>query len=279
MSFDLKKEEPPFPLRQSQDPNRVRVRLYFGYDGANFHGWQRQANSQMTIQQVVELALARVCAVQVNCVASGRTDSGVHARVQVAHAEIPKARAHLVPDGRFVLALNSNLPSAVRLYRAELVDRKFHAQKGVVKKTYLYFADPSPVQQPWLRDRVWHMRRPLDWTTMERAVKCLKGTHDFRAFCDADASTKTFTRTLYEAQLGEITVNGFGSARLKVLRLTGNGFLKHMVRSIMGTLVTVGTGRLTPEGFKAALDQGNRAATGPTAPPQGLWLWDILYLT
>jgi tRNA pseudouridine38-40 synthase len=250
-----------------------------GYEGTNFSGWQRQTNRQNTIQAAVEMALAKVCAARINTVAAGRTDAGVHARVQVIHADIPEARLPLVLSGRFPMAMNSNLPASVRVYRVDKVDRSFHAQRQVVKKTYLYFFDVSQPTQPWLRDRVWALRAEPQWLQMQRAAALFEGTHDFRAFCDADASTKTFTRTLFEARLEPLNMELFGPAHLWVLRLTGNGFLKHMVRSIAGTLIALGQGQRSLAQVEEALYKGNRSLAGRTAPASGLWLWDILYLT
>lgn len=256
-----------------------KVKLYFSYDGTPFHGWQRQANTPRTIQEEVERALSRIAGDKVTCTASGRTDSGVHARVQVAHAVLPQARLKLVENGRLVLAMNSVLPSGVRLLRAERVSPKFHAQRDVIRKTYLYFINPSPVQSPALSRYSWHLRLPLDWGAMAEATQGLEGTHDFKAFCDADASTKTSVRTIYEARWGLVEAGPFGAGRLYALRVTGNGFLKHMVRSLVGTLVHIGNGKAGPELVGKALRTQERKLAGPTAPPQGLWLWDILYLT
>lgn len=258
---------------------KVKVKLYLSYDGSNMYGWQRQKNADRTIQQIVEQTLSKICACPVTCTSSGRTDAGVHARIQVAHALIPEARLTLIENGRFILAVNSLLPRNIRLHKAQVVPESFHAQRDVLRKTYLYFVDTSAVQVPALRQYSWNLRHPLDWKAIEKATQLLVGSHDFKAFCDADSSVKTTTRTLFEAEWGRISGFPFGPSELRALRLTGNGFLKHMVRSITGTLVKVGEGKISHDQFKRALLSGNRKLVGPTAPPNGLWLWDILYLT
>ncbi len=258
---------------------KVRVKFYCSYDGAGFSGWQRQAGEARTVQKVFEDALSRVCNTKTNVTASGRTDAGVHARIQVVHADVPVARRSLIESGRFVMALNSNLPGDVRIHRVEEVAPDFHAQRHVQRKTYLYFIDTSPVQVPSLRKYAWHLRLPMDWTAIEEATRALKGTHNFEAFSDSDRSTKTTVRTLYEAHWGRAAAGPFGPADLKVLRLTGSGFLKHMVRSIVGTLVKVGNKGADPDLVARSLATPQRHLVGATAPSQGLWLWDILYLT
>ena len=259
--------------------DKIRVKLYCSYDGAGFNGWQRQVGQTRTVQLVLEEALGRFCDGKTHVTASGRTDAGVHARIQVAHADVPVARRALIENGRFLMALNSNLPGDVRIHRVEEVAPTFHAQRHVQRKTYLYFIDTSPVQAPYLRKYAWSLRLPMDWNAIEEATRALKGTHDFEAFSDSDRSTKTTTRTLFEAHWGRVSAGPFGPADLRVLRLTGNGFLKHMVRSIVGTLVKVGNGGADAGLVARSLATPQRHLVGATAPPQGLWLWDILYLT
>ena len=257
----------------------MRIKIFLSYDGTAYYGWQRQKNAAETIQAHLERALSKVCASPIHCTSSGRTDAGVHARIQVVHADVPTSRLSLLENGRFFLAVNSLIPKDIRVHKISAADLQFHAQKDVLRKTYLYCIDTSEVQAPSLRNYAWHLRLPLDWDAINEGVSRLVGTHDFKAFCDADSSVKTTVRTIFEAQVGEVTGYPFGPSKLKVIRITGNGFLKHMVRSIVGTAVKVGEGKTDPDVFTRALRTKNRKLVGPTCPSHGLWLWDILYLT
>ena len=273
------------PLKLNEPRERLRLRLLFSYDGTAYRGWQRQTQVRNTIQETMESALSRLFNDRLHCVASGRTDAGVHARIQVAHSDVPHAAAErLVLSGRLVHALNSILPATIRVLDAHPVSFKFHARKGVERKTYLYFIDTTPIQWPAVRQYTWSLRLPLNWSAIEQATLDLNGTHDFKAFCDADSTVKTTERTLFEAYWGDVSDAALSFAgpglpqRTKVLRLTGNGFLKHMVRSIVGTLIKIGQNQ-APPGLVASLlaNPTLRRQAGPTAPAHGLWLWDIRY--
>lgn len=258
----------------------ARLKLYFTYDGTAYNGWQRQKNTPNTIQEVLENKISMLANTKVSILASGRTDAGVHARIQVAHVDVPNALVDAVePNVRLKKSLNSLLPLDIRILMIERVVESFHAITGVVKKTYLYFIDPNPIQLPELRAYSWHLRLPLDWPAIEEATGALAGEHNFKALCAADSSAKTSVRTLYEAHWGVVHWRGISaSCELRALRLTGSGFLKHMVRSIAGTLMHIGNAKARPELISKCLSTGDRSLAGPTAPPHGLWLWDILYL-
>ena len=266
----------------------IRIRILFSYEGTNYHGWQRQKDTRETIQEIFENKLSQIANTRLNIVSSGRTDTGVHARIQVAHVDVPTEFAEKMltrpakhPNGmnRLELALNGNgmLPHKIRIWKVEKTAPKFHAQRDVRKKTYLYFIDTGPVQWPHLRNYAWHLRLPLDVKGMQSAALKLVGAHDFKAFCAADSSAKTTTRTLFESKVDFVDIGGFAPTRLLVCRFTGNGFLKQMVRSMVGTLAMIGNGRAKPELISELLQHGRRNEVGNTAPPHGLWLWDILY--
>lgn len=275
----------------------TRLKLFFSYDGSAFNGWQRQKNTEATIQQTFESRLSRIANTRVHVHSSGRTDTGVHARIQVAHADVPEVFAVKMLDsgvsdrmslslrsagrlgsvGRLVNALNSLLPRSIRIWRVERAGAAFHAQRDVRKKMYVYFVDPNPVQWPHLRAYAWHLRLPLDWAAMNEAAGYLVGRHDFRAFCAADSGAKTTTREISEARWREARMDGFSETRLMAFRIVGSGFLKQMVRGIVGTLVKIGEGKAPPELVGELLKTGARSRTGVTAPAHGLWLWDILY--
>ncbi len=263
----------------------ARLKIYLTYDGTFYHGWQRQLNTPKTIQEILETKLSIMSNARVSIMSSGRTDAGVHARIQVAHATVPDTVLRLLEnpspilgESRLVQGLNSLLPRDIRVLRIEQVAPDFHALRQIDKKTYLYFIDPSPVQLPELRDHAWHLRMPLDWKAVEKATKALAGRHDFKSFCAAGSSVKTTTRTLFEAYWGTFKWRGIShTTELRVLRLTGSGFLRGMVRSVAGTLVFIGNRRAPPERVAQLLETPNRAGVGPTAPACGLWLWDVLY--
>lgn len=261
-----------------------RLKLYITYDGTRYKGWQRQLNTPDTIQEVIETKLSIIANGRVRMRASGRTDAGVHARIQVAHCDVPEHVARLaqavsgpLQENRLKQSLNTLLPYNIRVLRIDVVPQSFHAARPR-KKTYLYFIDPSPVQLPEVRRYAWHLRFPLDWEAIEQATHVLEGHHDFKAFCGKGSAVKTTTRTLFEARWGVTVWQGISHpVELKVLRLTGSGFLKHMVRSIAGTLVHIGNRKASPDLIPRLLETGDRAIVGPTAPAHGLWLWDIQY--
>lgn len=269
----------------------ARLKFYFCYDGTHYHGWQRQKNTANTIQQIFEDRLSKLAGdKRVALQSSGRTDAGVHARIQVAHAHANETLLKYfetpaggpgeaqIDQNRLHQSINAILPPDIRVLKIDRVHDDFHAQRDVVKKTYLYFINPNGVQWPELRDYAWHLKFPLKWDAIEEATRALVGEHDFKAFCASDADVATTVRTIHEARWGTAVWNGMmGPTRLRVLRLTGNGFLKNMVRSITGTLTMIGNGKADPGLTKRLLDKPDRAQAGPTAPPHGLWLWDILY--
>lgn len=250
------------------------MRFVFSYDGTRYHGWQRQPNAK-TVQEVLENTLSRISNLRITLVSSGRTDAGVHARVQVAHAGLPEKTA---ANPRLMQALNSMLPPDIRVLDAQKAAPEFHALRDVEQKMYLYFISTGEVQPPALASYSWHLRLPLDWQAMDKATQYLRGTHDFKAFAAADHSAKTTRRTLFEARWVDSSAPAFGcDARLRVFRVVGSGFLKQMVRSLVGTLVWIGSGKAKPEHVRDLLQSRERTEVGPTAPPHGLWLWDILY--
>lgn len=257
----------------------MRLKFYFNYLGTLYHGFQRQANTQKTVQEVLETKISMIANARTTLMASGRTDAGVHARIQVAHADVPDLdRAPQLAPSRLLPALNSVLPRDIRMLRIDQVPGSFHALRDVKKKTYLYFIDPSPIQLPELRNHSWHLRFPLDLNAMMQATPNFLGEHDFRAFCAADTTARSTVRTLYEARWGEHNWHGIGgSAKLLVFRVTGSGFLKNMVRSMLGSLVHIGNGKANPDLICRGLQTRDRRLAGPSAPAHGLWLWDILY--
>jgi tRNA pseudouridine38-40 synthase len=253
----------------------ARLKLYFSYDGTYYSGLQRQANTSNTIQEILETKLSMISNTRVSLMASGRTDAGVHARIQVAHCNIPD---NVAARPNLMKSLNSLLPPDIRMLLIETVHEGFDALRDVQKKTYVYFIDPNPIQWPELRNYAWHLRLPLNWPAMEEATKDLLGDHDFKALCAADTTARSTVRTVYEARWGTVDWRGVGGCyELRALRVTGSGFLKNMVRSIAGTLVHIGNGKASSDLIRRCLESRERSMAGPSAPAHGLWLWDILY--
>jgi tRNA pseudouridine38-40 synthase len=236
------------------------------YDGANYHGWQRQ-QGMLTVQEVVESRLEIMLGQPVQVRASGRTDAGVHARGQEANFY---ARTALQPQEVW-RGLNSLLPEDVVALQVSEVEEAFHARFAATSKTYEYRILNRPVRSALERNFVWHIRRPLALELMEACLEQITGTHDFAAFMASGSSVTSTVRHLFRAELH------VPSAHLLVFSLEGNGFLRQMVRNLVGTLVEVGKGRVTPEDFQRILHSRDRRQAGMTAPARGLTLVAVGY--
>jgi tRNA pseudouridine38-40 synthase len=241
------------------------LKLTLAYDGSRFVGWQRQAEGE-SIQGCVEEILARFEGGQIVVHGSGRTDAGVHALAQVASAEVTFAH----DTGAVMRALNAQLPEAIRVLSVEDADADFHARFSARSKTYEYRIRHAPVADPFARAFEWHLGGRLDVGAMQRAADAVMGTHDFTAFRSVGTETATPVRTI---SLSEVAVDG---PRL-IYRVTGNGFLRHMVRTLVGTLVAVGRGWRPVEDMTALLQGAARGQAGATAPPHGLFLVRVDY--
>jgi tRNA pseudouridine38-40 synthase len=259
------------------------------YDGTPFHGWQIQPQLP-TVQGTLAQAIAHITGETVLPQGSGRTDTGVHALAQVASfsisAPIPAASLHH--------ALNRALPSSIRVLSIEPVPTSFHARHSVLRKTYEYRifpkTDPSHLSgaericSPMLAPFVWDCRWSLDLERMQQAAPHLLGEHDFTSFAASDPDLTTRTRSLEgEADGQKDAVRTIFNSRweqrddLYVYRVTGSGFLHHMVRNLVGTFVDIGARRLAADAIPGILAARNRAAAGPTAPARGLFLVSVEY--
>jgi len=244
------------------------IKLTLHYDGTGYVGWQRQA-SGVSIQGLVEDALRPIEGAAVAVHGAGRTDAGVHALAQVASATIASA----LPAGTLLRALNATLPPQVRVLGAEEVAGGFHARFSALAKTYEYRLVNAPLVSAFLYRYVWHVPPPLDIAAMRAAAAPLAGRHDFAAFQGAGSGAASSVRTVLD--LGWQDGGGFDLPL--VFRITGDGFLRHMVRNIVGTLVEVGAGR-TPVGqVETILASRDRTQAGPTAPAHGLFLTVVRY--
>jgi tRNA pseudouridine38-40 synthase len=241
------------------------LKLTLQYDGTDYAGWQRQPNG-VSVQELVERALEPIEGHPVTVVGAGRTDAGVHALAQVASVDI-ESGIETAAIGR---ALNATLPADVRVTAAEEAPAGFNARFSATGKAYEYRIWTGPFVPPFERRYVWHVPQPLDIDRMREAAASLVGTHDFSAFRAAGSDVATSERTIHDLR---IAADG---ARVTI-SVSGNGFLRHMVRSIAGTLVEVGLGRRPAPSVSAALASRERAQAGPTAPARGLFLVRVEY--
>jgi tRNA pseudouridine38-40 synthase len=244
------------------------VKFTLQYDGTNYVGWQRQAVG-VSIQQLLEDALAPIEGAPVTVHGAGRTDAGVHALGQVASAALTAS----IETPTLQRALNAVLPPDVRVLSIEEPGGPFHARFDAMAKTYEYRIVNAPFVSSFLHRHVWHVVHPLDVDAMRAAADPLLGRHDFAAFQGAGSSVSTTERTVME--LG--WQDGGGYDLPVVMRITGDGFLRHMVRNIVGTLVEIGSGRRDPWSLLDLLESRDRTRAGPTAPAHGLFLVRVQY--
>jgi len=232
------------------------IKLTIEYDGTAYHGWQVQARD-ITIQEVIEKALSTMTQEKIRLAGSGRTDAGVHALGQVANFKT----ASKIPADGFFAGLNSLLPDDIVITACEEVDDDFHARFSAKIKTYQYriFNRPSAVAIG--RQYAWHIRKKLDMDAMQQAAEHIIGTHDFASFEGTGSPRDHSTRTVIHAEFAE-TEDGY-----LLFEITANGFLRYMVRNLVGTLADVGLLKTTPDEFKQILKAKNRDLAGATAPP------------
>jgi len=249
------------------DPVAFRtIRLIIEYDGTNYCGWQLQPNG-VTIQEILEAALLKLVGESVRLRSSGRTDAGVHARGMVAVFGTMRT----IPLRAFVHGLNNLIPPDIAIRSAEEVSPSFNPRADAVGKLYRYTILNAPSRSPLHRLYAWHLRGCLDLSVMREAAAAFIGEHDFRAFQAANCAARTTVRTITAL---DITEDGEG---LITIDVRGTGFLRNMVRIMVGTLVEVGQGKLDAGIVGRLLVEGDRSRSGATAPPQGLCLMEVYY--
>lgn len=236
------------------------------YDGSNYHGWQRQAD-EPTIQNEIENALMTMTQKKVTLIGSGRTDAGVHAFAQVANFHCDTT---LGPDV-FQKGLNSLLPKDIVIKDCIQVPENFHARYDATSKTYHYRLLNRPIPAAIFHQYAWHIQKKLDLEAMRNAIRYIIGTHDFRAFEGAGSPRSNTIRSIMNANLIEMD-DGY-----LVFEIKGDGFLRFMVRNIMGTLVDIGLGKITVDDFNRIFESKDRNDAGITAPAQGLFLVQVEY--
>lgn len=241
------------------------LRLVTEYDGTRYHGWQTQPGLP-TIQGVFEDTAKRISGEDVRVIGASRTDAGVHALGQVANFWTGKD----LPLDRWVRAFNGLLPADIVVRRIETAPKDFEARRSAKQKTYRYAVLNAPYPSALERHWLLHIPEPLDVAAMAEAVATLVGEHDFSAFRAADSDLPNPIRHIYEARVVA------EDNRLQFV-VTGNGFLKHMIRIVVGTLLDVGRGKMTPHDFRQTLHSRDRQQAGRTAPPHGLCLMHVSY--
>ncbi|HEU0139598.1 MAG TPA: tRNA pseudouridine(38-40) synthase TruA [Bryobacteraceae bacterium] len=245
-----------------------RIRLTLSYDGTGFYGWQKQPGLA-TIQGTLEQAVSEIEGAPVHVAGSGRTDAGVHAVAQVAAISIENP----IPLPNLKKALNRLLPCGIRVTAVDDVPPDFHPRYHALAKTYEYRIVRTEVCSPFERHYAYHHPYPLDTARMLELAPMLEGEHDFTAFAasdERDALGLSKIRTIFRSELEEV------DDRL-IYRVRGSGFLKHMVRNIVGTLLEAGKGNLDSEGLRTLLRSRGRTGCGPTAPARGLFLISVEY--
>ena len=241
------------------------LKLTLAYDGTEFHGWQIQP-ALRTVQGEIQAALQKLFNHDVNVTGSGRTDAGVHAHGQVANVETIRT----MDTDAVLRGANALLPSEVRILSVEEVSADFHARRSARSKTYEYHVWRDAIVSPFHCRYVYAFRYPLDQNAMDAGTSRFLGTHDFTSFCAAATEIEDRTRTIFDACWER-------SEKTWVFRIRGNGFLQYMVRTITGTLVQIGQGRLKPEQIPAIFEARDRRLAGPSLPPHGLHLIQVDY--
>jgi tRNA pseudouridine38-40 synthase len=244
----------------------TNFKITIEYDGSAYHGWQRQS-SERTIQGEIENALKTMTGNSVAVTGSGRTDAGVHALNQTANF---RCAASLTPEV-FLKGLNSLLPEDIVISSCKIVPEKFHARYDVKSKVYHYRILNRTLPAAISRQYAWHIRKKLNLSAMQEALRCIIGSHDFKAFEGSGSPRVSTVRCIINADLVKAENDYL------VLKIEGDGFLKFMVRNIVGTLVDVGFDKITPHDFKQILISKDRNLAGITAPAHGLFLMDVKY--
>lgn len=251
-----------------------RLKLTLQYDGTDYAGWQVQRNGR-SVQATLQGAFETVRLGRPPVTGASRTDAGVHATGQVCHVDAPAIES----PGRLARSLNGVLPRDIRVLHVERVAEDFHARHHATAKEYRYLIAPTNAVPPLLQRAVWRHPAPLDVDLMRAAAAALVGRHDFAAFQAAGSDVRDTERTLFTVALRDAHFPGLTAADAPLLAfdLCGDGFLYKMVRTIVGTLVDIGTGRLPPDAPPRIIASRDRDQAGPTAPAAGLCLCRVRY--
>ncbi len=240
------------------------IKIVLEYDGTNFCGWQKQKNG-IGIQEIAERSLGKILNKKITLIGSGRTDSGVHARGQVASCRIDSS----IKTPEIKKALNSYLPPEIRVKTVADVGVDFHARFSSKSKIYKYFIYNGAVVSPFISKYVWHFPCEIDYSVVKNEIKFLKGYHNFSCFQAKGTKIKDTFRRVYGVDFKK-------KGLLYEFKIEADGFLYKMVRLIVGTLIEVGRGKFEPGRIKALL-KGGKIKRGSVAPGKGLFLWEVIY--
>lgn len=241
------------------------IRLTIQYNGAAYHGWQRQLNA-ICVQQVIEDIIADITGEEITLYGCGRTDAGVHALKYVCNFHTNTQ----IPIDKLRLVINHQLPLDICCVEAEQADDGFHSRYDAIGKRYTYKILNREMRDVFLDKQAWYYSRPIDVELMKAAAAPFLGEHDFTAFCSADSTVSSKVRTIHELSVGK-------DGDMISIDIKGNGFLYNMVRIIVGTLVYVGIGKLDICDIANIIQSRNRTLAGITAPPQGLYMAEVYY--
>ncbi|MGM0549190.1 MAG: tRNA pseudouridine(38-40) synthase TruA [Bacillota bacterium] len=246
---------------------RKNYKIIVEYDGSNYSGWQRQKNTEQTIQQKIEEALTKINKSQVKIDGAGRTDAGVHAAGQSANFFLDIE----IPPTKIPIALNTELPDDIICKKAIKVNQNFHARYDARGKKYRYRILNSNFNSVFVRNFVYNVYKKLDLKMMQKAAKIFEGSHDFASFCAAGSSVESTVRTIRSIDIYAVDDSEIW------LDIVGNGFLYNMVRILAGTFIETGMGKKTLSELEVILQSCNRKNAGFTAPAQGLTLMEVFY--
>lgn len=235
------------------------------YDGTAYHGWQVQENA-VTVQEALQDAIEKVFGKRLSVVGCSRTDSGVHAKMYCCNFRTESS----IPCEKVPLALNAYLPDDIGVYGCHEVPEDFHARYSCVGKRYIYVLHNSAFRDPFSFGRAYRYRLPLDETLLHRAAQDFVGTHDFAAFASAGGSVEDTVRTVQETCV-------YRQGDMVFFEVQADGFLYNMVRIMVGTLLGIAEGKISPDGIPEIIRSLDRSNAGVTAPPQGLYLKEVYY--
>ncbi len=241
------------------------LKVFIAYRGTAYHGWQRQDNA-LTVQETVEKAVSKVLNEKVTVNGCSRTDTGVHANQYCFNVKTSSS----IPCRNFVRGVNGYLPKDISVLSCEEADENFHARFDCKAKEYIYKLHCSESKNPFADDLMLHYRRKFDVELAKRAVQPLIGTHDFASFCSSNTSVSTTVRTIYDIRIEN-------TEDCVIILVKGDGFLYNMIRIIVGTLIWVNEGKLSPDDIPLILEARDRQKAGKTAMPHGLYLNRVYY--
>lgn len=243
------------------------IKLIIEYDGTAYCGWQRQKNA-LAIQEKIEDALEKIFGRHLRVEGASRTDSGVHAKAQVASFKMPSYCS--IPLEKLIFAINTRLPFDIRIKSAQNVPLEFHPRFDTKSKIYRYTILNDTIESVFDRNFCWFIPYRLNLNLIKKEMEVLKGKHDFKSFQTKDIRERTSVRTIKDIKV-------LKKGRYIHILVEGDGFLYNMVRSIVGTVVDIARGKLAPGSMKKILDAENRAVAGPTAVAKGLCLLEVKY--